>query len=212
MLEYIKKYKRAIILCIACFLLIIIGFPFVVHLLFKVHPSNEFWVAVWGAGDILNYFAATLSFAASIVLSALALWQTHKIKLESDEHQNRLDNLERKRIKPYIFFYSRKNNEMKSLQFTNLAQCAAKNLTLSDIRIRNRDGITIWSSDQKYETDYFMRDAFDEWNINIPDLCVDDRLELKMYYEDTYENAYQYLVREIDGKNGKPIFQATRMN
>lgn len=46
---------------------------------------SEAFVAEWDAGDALGYYGAILSFIATVVLGALALYQNRIIKTESDK-------------------------------------------------------------------------------------------------------------------------------
>mgnify|MGYP004460842017 FL=1 len=52
MLEWIKKHK--VFMCI-CFVFIVIGVPFIIHCLFKLHPTEKysFFIAEWSAGELL---------------------------------------------------------------------------------------------------------------------------------------------------------------
>ena len=52
MLEWIKRHKVFVIIC---FVIIVIGVPFAIHCLFKIHPTEDydFFVAEWSAGELL---------------------------------------------------------------------------------------------------------------------------------------------------------------
>ncbi len=52
-----------------------IVFAFVIHWLFSIEPTVEFFRAKWSAGDILTY-------ASTIILGLLALWQNQRFKEE----------------------------------------------------------------------------------------------------------------------------------
>ena len=58
----------------------------IVQLLFSLKTSNQFFVAHWGAGDILTY-------ASTISLSLLAMWQNKKQQEENDITQERMERI-----------------------------------------------------------------------------------------------------------------------
>lgn len=55
MLEWIKRHKVFVIIC---FVIIVIGVPFAIHCLFKIHPTEDydFFVSEWSAGELLQYY------------------------------------------------------------------------------------------------------------------------------------------------------------
>ena len=55
-------------------------FAIIVQCLFSKSASSEIFHAKWGAGDILTY-------ASTVALGLLAVWQNQKIKEESDRNQ-----------------------------------------------------------------------------------------------------------------------------
>ena len=61
-------------------------FAIVVQLLFSKPASSELFHAKWGAGDILTY-------ASTVALGLLAVWQNQKFKEENDKAQERLEEL-----------------------------------------------------------------------------------------------------------------------
>lgn len=63
-----------------------IVFAFVIHWLFSIEPTVEFFRAKWSAGDILTY-------ASTIILGLLALWQNQRFKEENDKSQERLEKI-----------------------------------------------------------------------------------------------------------------------
>lgn len=64
-------------------------FAFIIHCLFSIIAPNEWLTAKWGAGDILT-------FASTIALGLLAVWQNKKFKEENDLSQTRMENLTKK--------------------------------------------------------------------------------------------------------------------
>lgn len=66
-----------------------VAFAFIIHCLFSRIASNEWFSAKWGAGDILT-------FASTVALGLLAVWQNKKFKEENDASQVRMENLTKK--------------------------------------------------------------------------------------------------------------------
>ena len=60
----------------------------IVQWLFSKPASSEIFHAKWGAGDILTY-------ASTVALGLLAVWQNQKFKEENDKSQERLEKLTR---------------------------------------------------------------------------------------------------------------------
>ena len=61
-------------------------FAIIVQCLFSKSASSEIFHAKWGAGDILTY-------ASTVALGLLAVWQNQKFKEENDKAQERLEEL-----------------------------------------------------------------------------------------------------------------------
>ena len=107
MFEWIKKHK---IFVVVLSFFIILGIPFLIHVLFKIHPKNDFWVAEWTAGELLGYYGAILAFIGTVVLGMLALYQNHIIKVESDRRAELLEERERESNMPKFIASCRQCN------------------------------------------------------------------------------------------------------
>lgn len=91
-IEWISSHKASLFICMGVlfFLPIVI-----VHLLFKWNSGIEFWVAEWGAGEVLGYVGTMLTFIGTMVLSFLALQASNKanelstkvIEMEKDRYR-----------------------------------------------------------------------------------------------------------------------------
>lgn len=64
-------------------------FAAIIHILFCIPAPAKWLVAKWGAGDILTY-------ASTVSLGLLAIWQNQKFKEENDISQARIENLTNK--------------------------------------------------------------------------------------------------------------------
>lgn len=73
------------ILLIIMILITIIMIPLVINILFK-YDFNIWWLeSEWSAGDALNFYAGILSFAGTIILGAISIWQTKKANSISEQ-------------------------------------------------------------------------------------------------------------------------------
>jgi len=61
-------------------------YAFIIHVLFSLYPSNDWLIAKWTAGEILTY-------ASTVSLGLLAVWQNRKIQSENDKAQERLERI-----------------------------------------------------------------------------------------------------------------------
>ena len=99
MIDWFKKHRVLFALICVVILLLLMGVPFVINILFKINATTDILVAEWSAGDALGYYGAILSFLGTVVLGALALYQNHIIKTEADkkaalaEEQERAENM-----------------------------------------------------------------------------------------------------------------------
>lgn len=86
--EFLKKHRIFLSIVI---LIIFIPIP-AIHILFSIHPDNQWWVAKWSAGELLDYFGSLMGAIATIIAVAITIRYT---KLSQDE-QNILQ------VKPYL--------------------------------------------------------------------------------------------------------------
>ena len=59
----------------------------------SIPPNIGFLEAEWSAGEALLYFGSILSFAGSIILGALDLWQNKIVQEKNDINQQKLEEL-----------------------------------------------------------------------------------------------------------------------
>ena len=156
-IKFFEKYKKLIVSIILFILLITIGGPIFIHLLFKLSAPNEFFVAEWDAGAFLGYYGTVLTFLSTTILSVLALWQNHIIQKTNDRHTNLLERMEREKNAPYFTIENIIHlGSASNIKFTlkNVSQNIAYNIELLDIAISNHKDETIWSTNQSYKKDY----------------------------------------------------------
>lgn len=153
MFEWIKEH---IIIVAFGILLAITGIPFFIHILFKLHPTNNFFIAEWTAGEVLSYYGSVLSFTGTVVLGALALWQNNRIKEESDKRTALLEQLDMiKNMPKFSFSHKVSNGRRMHLNFEikNISENIASELIVSNIRIVDENENIFWSDSSKYNCD-----------------------------------------------------------
>lgn len=143
MIEKIKAKKKILI-----FLLVfaIFGVPVLIHILFKIDIEIDWLKAEWTAGEILAYYGNALSFLGTIVLSSLALWQNHEIKMESDKYTKYLERLEiNKNMARFTSekIMSEKNNRNLEIAFMNISDNIAYDVTISNFQLYE-NSILVW--------------------------------------------------------------------
>ena len=82
--ECIKKFVQENL--IVLWLIASVIYAVVVHVLFHIQAPIEWMSAKWSAGEIMTY-------ASTVSLGLLAVWQNRKIKEENDKAQDRLEKL-----------------------------------------------------------------------------------------------------------------------
>lgn len=78
--QWIKKHVYA------AFIGLSILYALGIHILFHIYPKCTWLVAKWGPGDILTY-------ASTISLGLLAIWQNNKFQQENEETQAKFERL-----------------------------------------------------------------------------------------------------------------------
>ena len=76
MIDWFKKHRVLFALICVVILLLLMGIPFVINILFKINTTTDIFVAEWSAGDALGYYGAILSFLGTVVLGALSRLKT----------------------------------------------------------------------------------------------------------------------------------------
>lgn len=180
LMKWILKHK----ICIGwIFFVLIIGVPFIIHVLFSIRPQNDFFIAKWSAGELLSYYAAVLSFLGTVILGIIAIRQNEqirKISKEANEVNLRMLKLEECSKKSYVGIKNVDvtNDNMVSVLFNTLNSIQISSFTVenSDIMFRGNEwkeygnalfkgGIEIAITDVEHQ---FLTEPF----YNGKDICV----------------------------------------
>ena len=91
MIDWFKKHRVLFALICVVILLLLMGVPFVINILFKINATTDILVAEWSAGDALRYYGAILSFLGTVVLGALVIC-IGVVIVGAADHLQRVDN------------------------------------------------------------------------------------------------------------------------
>ncbi|MBD5548106.1 MAG: hypothetical protein HDQ97_12015 [Lachnospiraceae bacterium] len=85
--SWVSNHKKIAILICG---LLIVGVPIIIHFLFSINASNDFFVAKWSAGDMLQYYVAILGLFPTTLLSIAALRFTMYAKEDDDKKKGKV--------------------------------------------------------------------------------------------------------------------------
>lgn len=89
---YKKWWVWVLIVIFFILICLIITAPYIINILVKKHSENVDMSNYLNASDVLSYIGAILGFLGSVIFSALALWQNHRLhqinsKILENEHR-----------------------------------------------------------------------------------------------------------------------------
>lgn len=210
MIEWIKKHKKLIVLF---FLFICIGIPFIIHCLFKIYPSEEysFFIAEWGAGELLQYYGGVLAFLGTVVLGALSLYQNDIIRRESDkriesqEKRERDANMPRFRVK--FVSCSGMLSDMK-VKIENISENVANDVLVYNICVV-KDKDVIWKYSNALRREVIKPN--DELLVDLgTESVVEKQISIQFDFKcnDKYGDEHRYHVYGYcENNNSTPYFK-----
>lgn len=213
MFEWIKKHK---IFVVVLSFFIIFGIPFLIHVLFKIHPKNDFWVAEWTAGDLLGYYGAILAFIGTVVLGMLALYQNHIIKVESDKRAELLEQRERESNMPKFIASCRQcNGNTSNLKFSikNISENLASDITVQNIKIVKPDNTVFWTAERTYKKDSLT--STEEMKVDLTNSSIREdgyTFLMEMTCRDKFNELHRYIIKgEHEKVDTFPKFKITEI-
>ena len=144
MFDWMKNHKKLIAFTI---FMVIFGVPLIIHILFKLHPNVDFFVAEWTAGELLSYYGSILAFLGTVILGALSLYQNQIIKQESDKRTELLEQRERESNMPRFRLRhagSQGNTLKMLLEIENISENIANDIILYDVKIFSAKKEILW--------------------------------------------------------------------
>ena len=199
MFDWIKKHKALFIIICVLILIALIGIPFAINLLFKIGTKISIFQAEWSAGDALGYYGAVLSFLGTAILGALALYQNHIIKEESDKKAALLEEKEHIENMPkFHLSFGGCSGFGGALSFVvkNISNNISYDIKIYDLRIQE-NGKTLWESSKEFTSSSL--DSKRELKIHLDSPQFKDAKELQMVAcmscKDKYFENHEYLLR-----------------
>lgn len=209
MFDWMKKHKKLIAFII---FMVIFGVPLIIHILFKLHPNIDFFVAEWTAGEILGYYGSILAFLGTVILGALSLYQNQIIKQESDKRAELLEQRERESNMPrfrFNFMINQRDNSKLKFNIENISSNVANNILLGPIQIVNEKKEVIWSNTGIIHIDTILSNQKREISLLNPPLpenhCC---FKMSMQCQDKFADMHKYKVWAFcQFKTDTPHFQ-----
>lgn len=213
MFSWMKKHKKLIVFFI---FMMIFGIPFIIHVLFKLHPKNNFFVAEWTAGELLNYYGSILAFLGTAILGALSLYQNQIIKRESDKRTELLEQRERESNMPRFrvnYLISQSNNSKLKFNIENISPNIANNIMLGPIQIVNKSKEEIWCHPGIIHIDTILSNQKQEFLLLNPPLSENHCcLQMQMQCQDKFAEIHSYKIWAFfHFKNDTPHFQIKKI-
>lgn len=123
LLEWFKKHKQKLPLILLCAIILP---PVVIHFLFSIPAPCTFFVAKWGAGDLLAYLAGLLSLSGTIILGIITAYQTKQandLSLQLAKENNALQKISIQNQLPVVRIDNVKISRTSSSTEKNLVEC-----------------------------------------------------------------------------------------
>jgi len=199
--DWIKNHKVLFALICVAILLLLIGVPFIINILFKVPAISEAFVAEWDAGDALGYYGAILSFIGTVVLGALALYQNHIIKAEADkkaalaEEQEHAENMPRFFLQ--LYGASGFCGKLK-IAIMNVSNNIAYDINLYNVKLERGEN-TIWEYKDTYGSPVINPQKHIEIQTQTPSQNQRDDIifSATMSCLDKYNDKHEYVLKMI---------------
>ncbi len=204
-----KNHKKLIAFII---FMIIFGVPFIIHILFKLYPNNDFFVAEWSAGELLSYYGSILAFLGTVILGALSLYQNHLIKQESDKRSELLEQREHESNMPRFrinYLFSERDNSKLKFNIENISPNVANNIMLGPIQVVNEKKEVVWSHTTIIHIDTILSNQKREISLLNPPLSENHCcFKMQMHCQDKFAEIHRYKIWAFcEFKANTPHFQ-----
>lgn len=215
--EFLKKHWLATVLSVLIVIFAIVGVPLAINWAFTQPAFCDFFAVQWNASDALAYYGSALGFLSTVIFSALALWQNHIIKIESDKRQELLDKMEIQKHMPIIEIRSGScNGHCMRLSFSisNVSENIALDIVVSKLFILNKDGSEFWTNDREYRLPHLGKESF-SISLQNPELTdLSQVITFRLSFKDKFSNQHTCLVegKQTGEKITFPKFYITEIS
>ena len=222
--NFLKKHWRVLLIGllfvvgVGITMFAVAGVPLIINWAFSVPAWCEWFAVDWDVQDALSYYGDALGFIGTVIFSGLALWQNHVIKTESDKHSDFLDQMEKKKNVPILYFgagsFGGKCGQL-GLYVENISDNIAMEVLISKIVILNEDGSVYWSNDKEQRIAHLK--GRHDLSLKNPSLTsINQVFSFHLSYQDKFGELHQcnvegrqmgkdisfprFFVKEIGGK------------
>ena len=216
MWTFLKKHWLRISISLICVLFFIVGMPLIINWAFKQPALCSFFAVDWEAKDALAYYGSALGFLGTVIFSALALWQNHIIKIESDKRQEMLDKMEVQKHMPIFQVRSGScSGRCMNLSFSmsNISENVALDVVVSKIQILNNDGSEFWVNDREHRYQHIATDGI-SISLKNPELIdLSQTILFRLSFKDKFGKYHAFLVegKQMGEKISIPKFYLTEI-
>ena len=208
-----QKTHNCIYTCLYAIFTVLFGIPFLINILYKFDIGFEILRAEWSAGDALSYYGAILSFIGTVGLGALAMYQNHIIRTESDkqahllEQRNLIENMPKFKVA-----FRGSNGGYSNFRFCieNITENIATDILVYNIQLCEEEKEPIVFSEN---FSVAVLKSNNPWEIglkNKPITNQDAFFTLMMFCKDKYEEVHEYIIK-VTFKNGKYNFKLSEI-
>ena len=214
--DFIKKHWLATIIAVLVAVFAIVGVPLLINWAFTQPALCSFFAVSWDAKDALAYYGSALGFLGTVVFSALALWQNHIIKNESDKRQELLDKMEIQKHMPIIEVRSGSSSGHcmhLSFNINNVSDNIALDVVVSKIQILNNDGSEFWANDREHRYPHIGADTI---SVSLKNPALTDLAQIiifRLSFKDKFDKHHTLLVegKQMGEKISFPKFCITEI-
>ena len=195
MFDWLKNHKKLIAFTI---FMVIFGVPLIIHILFKLHPNVDFFVAEWTAGELLSYYGSILAFLGTVILGALSLYQNQIIKQESDKRTALLEQREHESNMPRLklrYNGSQGNLQKMQLEIENISENIANDIILYDVKLLSANKEVLWDKKSAIHLDTLQANNKISIYLGNPALSENNCcFKMKMKCNDKYGDIHSYKI------------------
>lgn len=214
MFGWFKRYKVLIIILV---FVAVVGIPLLIHWLFKIYPSNPFWIAEWTAGELLGYYGSVLAFIGTIILGALALYQNNALQIESNKRAKLLEQRELEEKMPRFFAESKlSNGHCTNLRFEikNTSENIANEIIVYGIRVLKPDDSVFWETDRIFQFATLPANTSIEIQLDNPSIVEANYVfSVGLKCKDKLNGSHDYIAKGVcEGIDSHPKFKITELS
>lgn len=187
--EWIMEHKLCVILTLIFALL---GVPLIIYFIFQIPAQWEILESgpEWNEGIVLGYYGSVISFAGTVFLGALALYQNELYRNESNITNEKSEMDKRDRKRPILAFESHEGLQFK---IKSINEGVAYNFGVgsADLLLGKRNATLIAEKDTK--SSLSQNEVIDLFFTPIPEIGkFDDLAILKLHFQ--YDDIFGYRV------------------